>query len=341
MAELNNDLNTANDITLETVPAADESAVTKPDPADIDTANVKINPDLITVQDNINFSVTGDVTYDQVSTTDEVTDESLNRTAESLKVSVNTKLETLGAAIQTALRGVGASDSLISELQAKLDAVVSGVNAGFAEIRVDEAAQTADLVGIINTKVGAVMAEVRKVLEVAENSQIKIAALDDTYNTDSEFAARVAAVNALIDQLASTDFSFLEALDAALDQLNLMLRVQVKDISANSANGVYAFAFASEGMAAFTDPADYMVEVFSELDEKRKAVVSDKTATGFNLTVKSRGVHFVDQPIDCSETAVPMRVRVTHLNDAPLSFTTTRLVSSGGTTEAATGGAAE
>ena len=176
------------------------------------------------------------------------------------------------------------------------------------------------------------MAEVAKVLEVAENSQIKIAALDATYSTDSEFAARVAAVNALIDQLATTDFSFLEALDKALDRLNEMLRVQVKTVSVTAVNGVYAFAFATEGWAAPASANDYLVEVLTELDFDKQAKVSAKTATGFNLQVMSRNVHFKDQPVDCSTTPVPMKVRVTHLADAPLSFTTTVLNDHGGTT---------
>lgn len=336
---LNTDPNTANDITLATITPADANTVTKPNPIDIVSADVHIDESLITGSADISFSVTGDVTYSPVAVTDEITNESLNRTAETLKVSVNAKLETLGAAIQTALRGIGASDSLIAELQAKLDAVVTGVNAGFSEIRTAEATQTADIVTIINTKIGAAMAEVAKVLEVAENSQIKIAALDATYNTDSEFATRVAAVNALIDQLATTDFSFLGALDEALDRLNEMLRVQVKTVSVTAVNGLYAFAFATEGWAAPAAANDYMVEVLTELDFDKQAKVSDKTATGFNLQVMSRNVHFRDQPVDCSATSVPMKVRVTHLADAPLSFTTTVLNDHGGATTSGNMGA--
>lgn len=336
---LNTDVNTANDITLATIAPADASTVTKPNPVDLDSLDVQIDTGLITGSEDITFSVTGDVSYDPVAVTDEITNESLNRTAETLKVSVNAKLETLGAAIQTALRGIGASDSLIAELQAKLDAVVAGVNAGFAEIRTAEATQTSDIVTIINTKIGAAMAEVAKVLEVAENSQAKIAALDATYNTDSEFATRVAAVNALIDQLATTDFSFLEALDEALDRLNEMLRVQVKTVSVTAANGVYAFSFATEGWAAPANAGDYLVEVLSELDFDKQAKVDAKTATGFNLQVMSRNVHFKDQPVDCSTTPVPMKVRVTHLADAPLSFTTTVLNDNTGATTAGNMGA--
>lgn len=335
---LNTDVNTANDITLATITPANGGTVTNPNPVDLDSADVQIDSNLITGSTDINFSVTGDVTYDQISVTDEITNETLNRTAETLKVSVNAKLETLGAAIQTALRGVGASDSLITELQAKLDAVVTGVNAGFAEIRTAEVDQTADIVGLINQQIGAAMAEVAKVLEVAENSQAKIAALDATYNTDSEFAARVAAVNALIDQLATTDFSFLEALDKALDRLNKMLRVQVKTVSVTAANGTYSFAFATEGWAAPAAAADYMVEVLNELDFNKQAKVSAKTATGFNLQVMTKDFNFLPQPVDCSTTAVAMKVRVTHLADAPLSFSTTVLDDHGGTTTPGTMG---
>ncbi len=335
---LNTDVNTANDITLATITAADGSAVTNPNPVDLDTLDVQIDTGLITGSEDITFSVTGDVTYDQIAVTDEITNETLNRTAETLKVSVNAKLETLGAAIQTALRGVGASDSLITELQAKLDAVVTGVNAGFAEIRTAEVDQTTDIVGLINQQIGAAMAEVAKVLEVAENSQAKIAALDATYSTDSEFAARVAAVNALIDQLATTDFSFLEALDEALDRLNQMLRVQVKTVSVTAANGTYSFAFATEGWAAPAAANDYMVEVLNELDFNKQAKVSAKTATGFNLQVMTKDFNFLPQPVDCSTTAVAMKVRVTHLADAPLSFSTTVLDDHGGTTTPGTMG---
>ncbi len=335
---LNTDLDTANDITLATIAPADANAVTKPEPVDIVSADIQIDESLITGSAEISFDITGDVDYTPVATTDEITDESLNRTAETLKASVNTKLESLGGAIELALQGIGASDSLIAELQAKLNAVVSGVNAGFAEIRLDEATQTSELVTIVNTKVGEVMAEVQKTLEVAENSQAKIAALDATYSTDADFAARVTAVNALIDQLASTDFSFLEALDAALDRLNEMLRIQVKDVTVSAVDGTYAFAFASEGMAAFAAPEDYMVEVMSELDFHKQAEVSAKTGSGFTFQVKSASKHFLPQPVDCSSLNEVMKVRVTHLNDAPLSFSTTTLDNSaGGTTDSTLG----
>lgn len=292
---LNTDPNTPNDITLAVIPPADGASVTNPNPQDIVGANVQINTNLTISSSDINFAVTGDVTYTPVAVTDEVTDESLNRTAETLKVSVNAKLESLGAAIQTAMRNIGASADLTAELQAKLDAIVTGVNAGFAEIRTAEAAQTADVMAIITTKVGEMMAETQKVLEMAENSQAKIAALDDTYGTDSDIAAKVANINNLINTLGGTDSDFLEALDAVIDRVNDLLRIQVKSIDVTAANGVYAFAFANEGLAAFVSANDYMVEVFSETDPHVQARVSAKTAAGFTASVVSKDVHY--QPV--------------------------------------------
>lgn len=330
---LSTDHSVAHDITLATIAAADGSSVTEPNPQDVAGVTVDNKVTVQTVTTNL------DLSYDQVSTSDEVTNESLNRTAETLKASIEGKLAEVKVAMNAALNDIGSDHGeQVTEIQNKFSGLVTGVNQGFAEVRTSAATQTDDILAIVTAKIGEVMTESARVLEVAENSQIKIAALDDTYGTDSEFAARVAQVNGLIDTLAGTDFSFLEALDAALDEMNAMSRVLFKMVSVNSAAGNYSFDLAGEGWPTFGSADDFRVEALSELDANKQMRVSSKTASGFTVSVVSKDTHFLPQPVDCSTAAVPVFVRVTHENQNPLGFSTTRLVDSSGDTEAASGG---
>lgn len=182
------------------------------------------------------------------------------------------------------------------------------------------------------------MTEMTRVLAVAENSQQKLASLDETYGTDSEFANRVAAVNELINTLSSTDLDFLTALDSALSELNGLVRIKIKNISVNAASGNYSFDLAAEGWPAFGSESDYRVEAISELDDHKQLRVSGKSGTGFTISVFSKEVHYRPQPVDCSTAPTPVFVRVTHENRNSLGFSTTRLVDSTGETATSTSG---
>lgn len=333
MADLKTSLGEANDIELSTIPAADATAVTKPAPQD--AAPVTVENKVTTNK----LSATLEVDYDKVAVTDEVTNESLNRNAETLKASINLALDDMQTGINSVLQDLeGDYAEQTQELNNKFQTLVGAVNAGFSDVRTKAVTQTDDILAIINAKVGSVMGEVTKVLAVAENSQAKIAAIDETYSTDSEFAARVAKVDELINKLAGTDFSFLEALDAALDELNAMARIRFKEVSVNTASGNYSFDLAAEGWNAFASADDYRVEALSELDYHKQTRISSKTEASFTVGVVSKDVHFLPQPIDCSTSPVKVLVRVTNSNKNPLGFSTTRLTGADGSTETSTVG---
>jgi len=319
--------NTANDITLATIPAADGATVTKPAPADVAAVTVDNKVSVMSIE-----TVPVNITYTPIAVTDEVNNETLNRTAETMKADINQKMGTFAASLTAALNDLGqdASDQAV-EIQSKFNQMAQAVNAGFADVRTKSATQTDDIMAIISNKVGAVMSEMGRVLEIAENSQTKIAALDDTYNTDSEFAARVQAVNDLINQMSSTDLDFFAALDAAIDELNGMVRFRVKLITVNSVNGIYPFALAAESWPEFASAADFHVEAISEVDDTKQIGITGKTGTGFTIAVKSNQVHYRPQPVDCSTNTVQVLVRVSN-DGAPLSFTATRLNDASGAT---------
>lgn len=330
---LNTDTTTANNIDLTTITPANGNTVTKPDPQD---AGAVATENKMTVQ-QINTDL--NVSYTPIATSDEVTNESLNRTAETLKASINLKLTTMKESMNEVLQDIGNdhSDQII-EINNKFSGLITAVNQGFADVRTKSVTQTDDILALLNNKVGSVMTEMSRVLEVAENSQAKLASLDETYGTNSDFANRVASVNALIDTLSSSDLDFFTALDNALDELNGLARIKFKNISVNAASGNYSFDLASEGWSVFGSEGDYRVEAVSELDSHKQMRVSGKSGTGFTISVVSKDKHYLPQFIDCSTVSVPVFVRVTHENGSPLGFSTTRLVDSGGDTATATVG---
>ena len=321
------ELGVVNDIDLATIPPADAAAVSSPNPADVSAITVD---NKLTVTDVLNVPV--NITYTPIATTDEVNNETLNRTAETMAADLNTKFQQFQASLSASFADLNQDGvDQAAEIQAKFSALTGAVNAGFADIRTKSGIQADDIMGVITSKVGSVMTEMQRVLDIAENSQVKIASLDDTYNTDSEFAARVAAVNALIDQMTGTDLNFFEALDSALDELNTMVRFRTKVVTVNSVNGIYSFDMAGEAWAPYGSAADYHVETMIELDDTKQTSVATKTGTGFTISIKSKGVHYKDQVVDCSSEPVPVHVRLSQ-DAVPLSFTATRLNDSAGST---------
>ncbi len=56
-------------------------------------------------------------------------------------------------------------------------------------------------------------------------------------------------------------------------------------------------------------PADYVV--FAETDAPKRAIeISEKKPESFLISVKSHGVHFSPQPVDCSENPVTVSLKI-------------------------------
>lgn len=91
---------------------------------------------------------------------------------------------------------------------------------------------------------------------------------------------------------------------------------QLKQVSINTADGVYAFLFENEG---FPLPnSRYEIDIDLMPSDKKQVVMLAQDVDGFSFQIKSNGVHFQDQPIDCSVNTVTASVKITYfdgLND--------------------------
>lgn len=283
------------------------------------------------------------VDYDQIHTDTVVTDESLNRTAESLKISVNTALANLKTQLDTALTGVSgdAQTSLnnlvteinsaltaikndnsaqVTEVNSKIAGLISEINSGFAEVRDAETSQSTSIAAKMNTMSTELNAQDVALKAAIDEAFARITALDDVFGTDADIAGKVQVINSFIESLRTTDVDFITALDGAIDDLNAIERQFSKEITVSAASGVYAFDTLAEGLGSFANASDYTVLVDAIGNPQTMAFSTEKVAAGFNVRIKSYGVHFVPQPVDCSVTPVKVTVKISYTRPVLLTY---------------------
>ena len=332
------ELETIHQVSITAPTVIDSSAITAPDPANLAAQAMENKVSVPTV------AAPADVGFSQVSTDEGISNETLNRTSRTLRDDINTKLTGFATAVSEALADVGADlGAQVAEINAKVALLIAEVNTAFANVRAKNLQQNADLSAEVNNRIGVLMTNINNLKDGIDNAQSKISALDDVYGTDAEFATRVAEVNALLDTLRNTDLDVVGALDAVIDETNAMRRIQQKEIIISSANGVYNFVLATEGFGEFAAAGDYTVTCGVMENDRVQAAISGKTATGFTITLKSQGTHFVPQPHDASVQPVTVSVAITHNKRNPMTFGVDVLqgsfVSSGSGTDSQTVGA--
>lgn len=300
------DPNVPVDITLTPVTGVDGTTVTAPSPSNITTQPVqnKVSVPSVTAPASVDFT--------PVSTADEVNDESLNRTAKTLRDDVNAKLTSFANSVSLILGQLGTEHSLqIAEINSKMAALRDSINAELATIRTENEQQNADMATAINQRLSAVMANLTTLSGAIKNSQDKIAALDATYATDSDIAAKVATINAALEQLNQTDTDVLQQMQETVNLVNSMRKLKEKNIAISSTAGTYDFLTVQEGMGSYALATDYMATATVEGNPLVEAYITQKLAVGFTIELKSKGVHFRPQPHDASVTPVSVRVTLT------------------------------
>lgn len=300
------DPNAPVDITLTPVTGVDDATVTAPSPSDITTQPVqnKVSVPSVTAPASVDFT--------PVSTADEVNDESLNRTAKTLRDDVNAKLTSFANSVSLILGQLGTEHSLqIAEINSKMAALRDSINAELATIRTENEQQNADMAAAINQRLSTVMANLTTLSGAIKNSQDKIAALDATYATDSDIAAKVATINAALEQLNQTDTDVLQQMQETVNLVNSMRKLKEKSITISSTAGTYDFLIVQEGMGSYALATDYMAAATVEGNPLVEAYITQKLAVGFTIELKSKGVHFRPQPHDASVTPVSVRVTLT------------------------------
>lgn len=300
---------------LTPIDAIQAAEIRNPAPLDV---NVDAVLNKVTMQ---SVAAPGSVSYAPVTTGDAVSNETLNRTAESLALDINAKFGSFATAITAALADAGSDLSeQVGAINAVLEELKTEVNAALNDVRVKETQQTADITAAVNTRVVGLDGNILKLKTFAEGLEGKINALNETFATDADLAEKVQAINALIGSLRDTDLDFLTAVDSVIDEVNAMRRLQQKEIIVASSTGVYDFVTATEGMGEFNAAGDYSVTAQVVNNDKAIAHVYDKTRDGFKIAIKSQGVHFAPQPVDCAVASVRVSVLVSYDKRNPMSF---------------------
>lgn len=301
------DPNAPVDVVLQPVTGIDSNDITAPSPSDITHTPVdnKITTPTITAPQAVDFTA--------VSTADEVNDESLNRTAKTLRDDVNAKLTSFANSVSVILGQLGTEHgSQVVEINNKLVALKNGINAELATIRTENAQQNSDMSTEINQRLSLVMNNLTTLSTAIKNSQNKIAALDETYATDSDMATKVATINQVLEQLNQTDTNVLQQMQDTVNMVNSMRQIKEKEITISSSSGTYDFLTAQEGLGTYALDTDYMASVLVVGNAHVEAYITKKLAVGFTIELKSKGVHFRPQPHDASVESVSVRVQVTH-----------------------------
>jgi hypothetical protein len=260
------------------------------------------------------------VTFTPVSTSDKLSNESLNQTAETLKTSVNEKMTALATAATAAIGKVGTDmGAQVTEINNKLSAFKTNIDQAFAQLKVAEGAQNDSVSSEVNRVAGTLMQSIIAVAEGVADAQSKIAALDDVYQTDSALLERITAVNEMVETLRGTDLSALEAVDGVIDTVNGMRRMVEKEVSMSSSTGRFSYNLALQDGLEFADGTEYQVKYNVVGNPQAVAFLQNQTGTGFDIVVKSYGVHFMPQPWDGAEEAVRLAVAVTYDPQAKLT----------------------
>lgn len=302
-------------VNLSPIPAIQTSEIRTATPVNVDVAAIN---NTVTVQA---VPAPAAVSFSAISTGSELNNDTLNKSVSTLANDINTKLGALSASFSDALGDVGADmTEQIAVFNAAFEDLKGDINAAFEEIRVKEGQQTVDITAAVNTRVVSLDGNILKLKTFAEGLESRIAALNDTFATDADLATKVQMVNDLIGTLRHTDLDFLAAVDGVIDEVNSLRRVQQKEITISASSGVYDFVTGSEGFGEFNAAGDYSVIVQVVGNEKAQAHAYDKTRDGFKISIKSLGVHFVPQPVDCAVTPVKVAVQISHTKRDPMTF---------------------
>ena len=91
---------------------------------------------------------------------------------------------------------------------------------------------------------------------------------------------------------------------------------QLKQVSINTVDGVYAFLFENEGLPL--PNSLYEIDIDLMPSDRKQVIMLTQDVDGFSFQIKSNGVHFQDQPINCSISPITAAIKITYfdgLND--------------------------
>ncbi len=294
-------------VSLDQVANVDAAAISSPKPTDVAAvaAESKSTPQSVTAP--------AAPTYQTISTAEVVTDEVLNRNAETLAASVNQILSDWSTVLNGIISDVGSdAGAQVIEFNNKIELMRAGINSALADVRNANVTQNADIAAAVNARMGVVAGNMNKLLVALEEIDGKVVALDSVYGTDQDIAAKVANINAQLESMNAADLDIAGLLTNTAAELDAVLRIQRKEVTVAAGTGTYAFNLDSEGIGAFAAVADYSCSIEVVGNPQVAGTIMHKTATGFEIVLKSQGVHFVPQPWDAATVPVAVEVTVAH-----------------------------
>jgi len=313
-------------VNLDPIAPIDAATIAAPAPVDVALPIVenKLSTQAVPSPGEVGYTAA----HAELSTGDAATNETLNRNfvdadagIASLRDDINAKLVGFANSVSASLADVGVDMSAqVSEINAKLSTLKDGINAAFTDIRTKEIQQTGEITSAFNARLGSVVSNLNILKTAIEASQDQIVALNDTYATDSELAARVSAINDLLSTLRDTDLGFLAAVDGVIDEVNALPRVIQKKFTVSAASGVRRINCLLDGFGEFVSANDYLLSAQVMGNAQVLAFLGNQSAEGFDISIKSHGVHFVPQPHDASVQPVDVVVTLTHAKRDPLTF---------------------
>jgi hypothetical protein len=310
------ELETAVAVNISTVAPVDGASLTAPAPVDMAAVAVenKLTANAV--------SAPAAVTHGSgVTTADDVSEESLNRNAIALAADVNTKMASIAGALDDLSNDLNSDASAqATEINNKLESLRSGLNAALEEVRLRNIAQNNDIAGAINTRMSTVAANEAALKAAIEAVDQKIVELDSVYNTDADFAARAASIDALIADMDASGLDVAALLTSTTTELDSLIRIQKKTVTVNSGNGTFSFNLASELGLTLNSEADYTASIQIVGQAKASGSISGKTAEGFEIGLMSQGMHYVPQPWAGDVTAVTVEVTVAHVATIQVSL---------------------
>jgi hypothetical protein len=333
------DLETVKTVTLDEVAQVDAATIGSPAPVDLSDVTIakKATTQTVTAP---TVAAPADVAYTPVNGADDLTIEKLNQTAETLKASVNGELVNFTQRMVSALNSITSGtntgfnnikvqlDDQTDEVANKVGAVVDAVNVALEEVRVANKTQSGDIADKINLAVSQLTANINKVKSIADDSQAKIAQIDDVFLTDGDFMQRVEAMNALLETLRGADFDIVGAVSGSVAELNGLMRIRSKDIVISASTGKYPFNLVAEQLPELLD-ASYGVSLtvkdiggnkYQPYHVDLSIGKGTLTKDGMDIVAMTKGATLIPQPIDASANAITVNVLITHNKLNPLTF---------------------
>lgn len=167
------------------------------------------------------------------------------------------------------------------------------------------------VIGTVTTDINATIAadwtNLQRLQNAINDAEFKLANLNDVLETDADFLNNITQINTLITQLNTMGGSTVTSLNSVISAINALPLLIRKNVAVNTTNGIYNYSYGSENIPA----GGYLISANIVNAPTCQVDVRNVTTNGFELYVRSNGIHFVPQPVNCSVTPVNVVVTLT------------------------------